>query len=191
MSGGPVALYSECYRDPGYRMGSERRAWIEDALQTYAAGLRVFDIGCGRGETRDLAYRAGAAQWLGCEIVPELCGPGVELVSPWGRIPRPKFEGGAAPDLVLLLDVLEHVNRLRAAQLIRECYDLLPAGGGAVAVSIGLGPDVRGGVDLHCTRLDPDGWALAFEAAGFSLDQVTQGRDYPAMRFLAFRAAAR
>ena len=146
------AKYAAAYHDPAYRMGDARRGplrhWL---LQLAAPGLSYIDVGCGRGESLNIARSVGLTDVRGAEVVHYLCGAAVLQMPGVHALPLPD----ASVDLVTCLDVLEHVHEPDAiaglAELVRVTRRRL-------LVSVAWFASMHRGVDLHITKHDAIWW---------------------------------
>ena len=113
---------------------------IEGATGKLAAGTRVLDIGCGRGELMALLKRERGCSCTGTDINPDVLAVvsgqhGIPVVQ--GSLLDLEFEWGSF-DLVTMTECLEHESRpsevvARAAKLVKP--------GGHVAIEV---PDITG-----------------------------------------------
>lgn len=161
-----VAKYEVCYRNESYRMGADRRRQCEAMMANPAAGATFLDVGCGRGETMEIAERLGYADWWGVEAVDALLSDRVVRGVAW-RLPWPS----QSVHTVACFDVLEHLlpgdeSTVGDDQLC--VLDMLRVATSRVLLSIGLYPSTwGGGPELHVNLRTPEEWtALLRIAAG-------------------------
>lgn len=117
---------------------------VADAIQQYASrsslllsNVHVLDAGCGRG-TYSLALSTLGCRVLGCELNPELIAQSKER-DPNGAI---DFQIGDAEDfakagkfnIVIAMDVLEHMSEAKCASFCRSVQDSLVEHGIFLAV---------------------------------------------------------
>lgn len=149
--------YDEIYaRNPRYRMGTSRKAWLRDQLAD-ASGSTFLDVGCGRGEALRFATDAGFDA-LGIEFAASMCGPNVQFA-----------DACALPftdesfDVVSALDVLEHLSPEQVPIALRELRRVARR---CVLISIGLGSaiDAATGAELHLTQISALDWVLTVQA---------------------------
>lgn len=170
-------VYSACYSDASYRMGSARKIRMLTAVETcirngIAYGgepYRLLDVGCGRGELLKLMAESGDTRfgWLhGLEIVPELTGqfPGYS-VSLIPSIAACEVDG--VYDIVLCSDVLEHVD---PSETLRSLRKLVSMCRGALILHVAwfshvwAMPDGEQ-VELHINRMTLSRWVEALRSA--------------------------
>jgi len=116
--------YALLYEEYGYAMGKDRLEalwrWLDDEIILERPLKTWLDVGCGKGETRELATEADLV-WRGAEVLETLAAPVIEdVVLVWGvhelsyppeRLRDTAWRGMPIEkhDLVTCLDVLEHI----------------------------------------------------------------------------------
>jgi len=133
-----TAKYAELEREHWWLLG--RREIVRSQVERRFGGLeglRVLEIGCGSGENLR-ALGAGCAT-LGVEPDPGLREIGIDRGTRVlaGALPRDLPQGMGAFDVVMLLDVLEHVEDDAAA--LRACAELVTSRG-AVLITVPAAP---------------------------------------------------
>jgi SAM-dependent methyltransferase len=141
-------------------------------------GVRVLDLGCGRGDSVD-AFRAADVRWTGVDL------PGSEELAKRGRDDAPvvTFDGVAPPfrdasfDVVVSKQVLEHVER--PAELLPEVTRVLAPGGTLAGSTSQLIARRLSGMHPHFDRY----WARAsplnrlIDGAGRALGRDAEDRN--------------
>jgi SAM-dependent methyltransferase len=150
-----IAKYSVAYSHSDYRMGAERRAFVERQLAGGSGSL--LDVGTGRGETLDIALAAGYSPVLGTEVVRELLHPGAVVYAEAHALP---FDDHSF-DIVTCFDVLEHLLHDDQAPALRE---LCRVARRAVIVTAATFSHVFDGVELHPGRREIDEWDALIRA---------------------------
>jgi SAM-dependent methyltransferase len=118
------------HRNPGlgswnWSVRAPMSRWLEAEGQM-SAGKRVLDVGCGIKPY--LPYFAGAAEYIGVDVADN---PSADLQGSAEALPV----GDASFDLVLCLQVLEHVED--PSQVIRELHRVTRPGGRVLAATHG------------------------------------------------------
>lgn len=158
------AKYTTAYQDPAYRMGKFRRQVLQHWLaEQVSAGPveRYLDVGCGRGESLDIASNLGIGERWGFETIAVADNEG------WKRqigghcwdviegVHALDFVADGWADLVTCLDVLEHVLE---PDSIAGLGELVRITKGRLLVSVAWHSSVWNGVELHVNRHDADWW---------------------------------
>jgi len=152
-----MALYD--HTELPYQMGGRLRRVVPELFRDLPVGTDLLDVGCGRGETRDLTPEG--VTWRGVEIVPKLIHDDVDGMFGIHAIP---FSDGAF-NTVACFDVLEHILPVDTYQGLSE---LLRVAKDRLFLTIAWGEDACGpmfdGKPLHinCHKL---GWWLKKIAA--------------------------
>lgn len=140
-----IAKYRKLYRDhPGYRMSPARMLELKYRLMGVDDCATWLDVGCGRGETVELAK--GFVIWNGCDAVPQEDHI-KECVLP--DLPY----GDDSYHLVTCLDVLEHLPEEDWEETVRNLGRVTKK---RLWLAISNEPDSWGKVidtELHITRL--------------------------------------
>lgn len=134
-------------------------------------GVRVLDVGCGRGEALIWATRQGARAW-GLDYAPkalDLASSAIEAVD-LSRYPSPRLVASNACQLpvssgsfqyVLMIDIVEHLHDWELNQALREARRVLEPGGKLV---------------VHTA---PNLWYYRFGYPFFRLFMRLQGEELP------------
>ena len=137
--------YVEAYKHKTYAMNT-RKQQVRTLIEMGPCEGSYLDIGCGRGESLEMAFEAGYDKVIGTEVVPALIKP-PSIVHAWGHeLPFDNDEF----DFVTCFDVLEHVlpsDEIRVLQEIRRVAK------DRVAFTISNKSCVYQGVELHINRL--------------------------------------
>lgn len=101
---------------------------------TDLSGLHVLEVGFGNGAFAGWASRAGA-KYAGTEVIPELVtkgrNAGFAVYDAFSSIDSPIAEGSI--DIVVALDVFEHLDRHELIEMLRSLRGLLRSGGMVIA----------------------------------------------------------
>jgi ubiquinone/menaquinone biosynthesis C-methylase UbiE len=138
-----VSKYVDAYRSSTYRMGAARKSHVEIGLKTLAGGS-LLDVGCGRGETMELARQFGFSPVRGLEVVPYLCGEDVDH----GFAHAIPHEDKSF-DVVTMFDVMEH---LVPEDTDAVCEELERVARKHVLLTVHNGSSRHNGIELHINR---------------------------------------
>ena len=155
-----VAKYDWLYaQDKSYRMGETRKAAVKRLLAEPAQECRstLLDVGCGRGETCEMACDAGYEEVIGSDASDIVAYPKVppedySLVCCYAW--EQPFSDRTF-DTVTCFDVLEHLPPEFVAATI---VDLARVANRRLLLAAAWKPDMRDGVDLHISARPIDEW---------------------------------
>lgn len=170
-----IQQYVKAYRSPRYRMGRGRAVFVEEIITAMEPGT-LLDVGTGRGETLEIARKAGMTDVKGTEVVPYLVGgPVVQAAA--HDLP---FDD-ASFDHVTCFDVLEHLTEddLRPALL-----ELARVARKTVTVSVSERPSVFNGRELHISRRPKDQWRQLIEECWENVTEVGYAAVSPAFQMV-------
>ncbi len=159
----PVDFYTDAYRDTAYRMKMDRQWNLDGYLDFYADAFNTFlDIGCGRGESLQIARDQGMTV-RGAEIVPDLCtGPAIDLIVPGKKLPYTNLEF----DVVAAIDVLEHISAAFILTTLKELHRVC-------RYRLYLGISTRAGHG-HLIVQSEEEWIRAIDLAGLPSPKVLE-----------------
>jgi SAM-dependent methyltransferase len=134
---------------------------------------RLLDLGCGTGNILESLGEFGEAVGMEPDATLAAAGRAAGLDVRRGALPHDRVVAPGWPDVVLLLDVLEHLDDDAAA--LRAARELL-APGGTLVVSVPAGPWLWGGHDVmlgHRRRYTAGELRARVTAAGFAVRFVS------------------
>ena len=141
------------------------------------AGARVLEIGYGNGAFAGWATKQGSV-YTGVEVDPELirCGRQYGLDVHLGEVPLGSIVADDSLDIVIAIDVLEHLDRSEIGIVLRSAHQVLRHGGSFIArVPSGDSPFARsiqhGDLTHRCALGSSAVRQLAAET-GFQVEQV-------------------
>ena len=137
--------YEQCYKNPKYRMGNQRKAHIEWALSNINPKESLLDVGTGRGETLNMAEAMGFSMVQGIETVDYLC-DGNRVIQGYGHelpFPDKSFQ------TVTMFDVMEH---LVPEDTKIVCKELERVAKSTILLTVHNGSSSFGDVELHINR---------------------------------------
>ncbi len=158
MRSSEVAKYVTCYLKSSYRMGRRRVQRAREDIQSIPEGSTYLDVGCGRGETLEMASQRGLIPF-GVEIVPELCDGVVVVRSDITDLPFDDF------DYVSCYDVLEH---LVTSDVDAALNELFRVAGKVLFITTNNKRSHIGELELHLTRKPREWWEEEFSKRGYS-----------------------
>jgi SAM-dependent methyltransferase len=149
--------------------------WIHAQLAPHL-GARVLEIGCGTG-TLSALLAEGSERFLAVDSDPAYAEAAHRRLAHWSRAEArhadaTRLELDEVFDTVIMLDVLEHIERDVA--LLARLREFLNPGGGLI-VKVPAGPGLYSSMDEvvgHHRRYSSEVLRDAFKAAGFSDTRV-------------------
>lgn len=158
-----IARYVEAYKHANYKMGRSRMIGLTQWLRELHADVRgsYLDIGCGRGESLQIAEDCGFETVQGTEVVDDLIrGNDRVMFAEAHALP---FREDAF-DVVTCLDVAEHLLPLDAEAM---AYEICRVAKHEVLISASNIEEAHGPAwglgQLHITRWPYNVWFHAFE----------------------------
>lgn len=154
-----VAKYDNLYAmDKTYRMGETRKAAVKGLLVAPPdEDCALLDVGCGRGETCQMAADAGYGEVIGTDasdIVTYPANPPEDYSLVCCHAWEQPFQDREF-DTVTCFDVLEHLPPDFVAATIAE---LGRVANRRLLMTAAWKPDIRDGVDLHISARPIDEW---------------------------------
>lgn len=165
------------YRDVIFR--TFQRAWARWLPPD--RNVRILDAGCGEGWALLFLRHLGYRHLAGFDISPEnvaICHEvGLNFVRQHDLLDILSFETGKSYDLILLLDVLEHVRKVAALRCLQAIRARLATGGLLIVQTPNLGcifgPYHRYNDLSHEFALTETSARHLFHVAGFPSDRVS------------------
>jgi ubiquinone/menaquinone biosynthesis C-methylase UbiE len=167
-----IEKYAEAYLHSEYRMGRKRFEAVK-TLVNVPRGTWL-DVGTGRGETLDLAEKAGHTV-TGTEVVPYLCNDRVR----YAEAHRLPFKAKQF-DYVTCLDVLEHLTE---ADIIPALMEIKRVSKRWCFVTAANFPHLYRGVDMHISAKPIPEWGKIIRDAWGQATYVGKFGISPAWRF--------
>lgn len=156
-----VAKYVKAYQFPVYRLGEDRGLIVKELL-CERPDLRAsyLDVGCGRGESLEIAKKIGYGLVVGVDVV-EVAPDGLVVIkAPAWNLP---FEDNGY-ETVTCFDVMEHLLPEDAELAVREMARVAER---RLVITISNLEDIFGkflGVGhLHINRRPYEAWAVDLE----------------------------
>jgi len=170
-----IEQYVKAYRSPSYKMGRGRAVFVTEIISAMPPGS-LLDVGTGRGETLDIARKAGMTDVAGTEVVPYLTG-GPVVQSAAHKLP---FEDGSF-DYVTCFDVLEHLTEEDIRPALIEMARVARK---SVTVSVSEVPSFFNGRDLHISRRPKARWRALLEDCWGSVQEAGYASVSPAFQMV-------
>ncbi len=154
-----VEKYSACYLISSYNMSKHRYERARKDIESIPKGSTYLDVGCGRGETLDLAESHGLIAF-GTEIVPTLCDACRGVIrADIKAIPFESF------DYVSCYDVLEHLPLEDVGPALDELFRVA---GKTLFITTNDNRCHLGDDELHLTRKPRQWWEDEFSKRGYN-----------------------
>jgi len=143
------------------------------------ARMRVLEMGFGNGAFAGWVTRKGAV-YKGVEVIPELVLRGREegFDVYQGHLPLSSIAENSSLDIVIALDVFEHLDQSELREILHSVHDALKLGGWLIArVPSGDSPFARSiqhGDLTHCSTLGSSAVHQLAASTGFLVEQVRE-----------------
>jgi len=155
-----VEKYTACYLISSYNMGKRRLTRARKDIESIPRGSTYLDVGCGRGETLDLAESHGLIAF-GTEIVPALC-DGCSVLQ--GDITEISWADDRFA-YVSCYDVLEHLPFEDVGPALDELFRVAS---NTLFITTNDNRLRLGDTEQHLTRKPREWWEQEFSKRGYS-----------------------
>jgi len=156
-----VRKYTCCYSKKNYRMAKRNRARAFKDIMSIPDRANYLDVGCGRGETLDMANHLDRSGVFGVEIVPSLC---LRYRVTQASITNLPFADNSM-DYVSCYDVLEHLPTEDVETALSELWRVTDK---ALFITTNDHKSNYLGLDLHLTRKPREWWEEWFHKFGYA-----------------------
>ncbi len=124
---------SEFYKSYGTIQNADFGGVARLIVRNVSKDSKIIDFGCGKGGLLSELYKLGYRNLYGFDQSPEVddakkLGIGsFDKIGLWDYLDDVESEGGTDADLIVMINVLEHVSR--PIELLQRVYDILPTHG--------------------------------------------------------------